>query len=180
MSTELKDCPFCGSKPTMKHIGNDHTKSRAVEVRCSNIECRVARTDKAFRNDHAWLTAVAVEGWNRRPALAASGGNAAPGLTDEQILAIQVQHIPPHGWSTNGIAFARAIEAASAPNAALVAALQGALAVIDDYLAYTHDGDPWKEDARSMGEMDINDADNDGRIESWRAALSAAGQEVGK
>lgn len=70
MSNDLKDCPFCGSKPVMKHIGNDHTKSRAVEVKCSNVECRIARTDKAFRHDHAWLTNVATEGWNRRPALA--------------------------------------------------------------------------------------------------------------
>lgn len=66
------------------------------------------------------------------------------------------------------------IRAAAGPDAALVKALEGALAVIDDYLTYTHDGDPWKEDARAMGEMDINDADNDGRIESWRAALSGA------
>jgi hypothetical protein len=52
----------------MKHIGNDHTKSRAVEVKCSNAYCRVARTDKALRHDHAWLTKVATENWNRRPA----------------------------------------------------------------------------------------------------------------
>lgn len=77
MSNELKDCPFCGSKPLMKHIGNDHTKTRAVEVKCSNAECRIARTDKAFRYDHAWLTNVAIEGWNRR-ALAAPVASAAP------------------------------------------------------------------------------------------------------
>lgn len=39
---------------------------------------------------------------------------AAPAtLSDEQILAIQTQHIPKHGWSTNGIAFARALLAAA-------------------------------------------------------------------
>lgn len=32
------------------------------------------------------------------------------GLTDEKILKIQEAHIPRYGWSTNGIAFARAIE----------------------------------------------------------------------
>lgn len=68
-----------------------------------------------------------------------------------------------------------AIEAAAAPNAALVAALQEALSVIQDYLDYDHDGDPWKEDARIMGEMDINDYARDGRLEKARAALSAIG-----
>ncbi len=71
--------------------------------------------------------------------------------------------------------YARAAIAASAPNAALVEALKGALAVIEDYLEYDHDGDPWKEDARTMGEMDINDYQRDGRLESARAALSSAG-----
>lgn len=66
--SELLPCPFCGSEPVMKHIGNDYTKSRAVEVKCSNAYCRVARTDKALRHDHAWLTNVATENWNRRPA----------------------------------------------------------------------------------------------------------------
>ena len=58
---------------------------------------------------------------------------------------------------------------------ALAAALQGALATIDDYLAYDHNGDPWTEDARTMGEMDINDYESDGRLEKARAALAAAG-----
>ncbi len=34
-------------------------------------------------------------------------------LTDEQILAIQLEHIPERHWSTNGIGFARAIIAAT-------------------------------------------------------------------
>lgn len=71
--------------------------------------------------------------------------------------------------------FARAILAASSPNKELVAALQDALAVIDDYLAYDHNGDPWTEDARTMGEMDINDYQHDGRLDAARAALRAAG-----
>lgn len=61
---------------------------------------------------------------------------------------------------------------AAAPE--LLAALRGALAVIDDYLDYDHDGDPWKEDARTMGEMDINDYRRDGRLESARAAIAKA------
>lgn len=56
----------------------------------------------------------------------------------------------------------------------LVEALKGALAVIDDYIEYEHDGDPWTEDARAMGEMDINDYSRDGRRDSAREALKRA------
>lgn len=59
----------------------------------------------------------------------------------------------------------------------LVAALKDALATIDDYLAYEHNGDPWTEDARAMGEMDIDDYERDGRLERARAALAAAGEQ---
>lgn len=59
---------------------------------------------------------------------------------------------------------------------ALLDALKGAVAVIEDYLAYNHDGDPWKEDARTMGEMDINDYERDGRLEKARAMLAARDQ----
>lgn len=61
---------------------------------------------------------------------------------------------------------------ASAPD--LLAALQTALAVIADYLDYEHNGDPWTEDARAMGEMDIDDYESDGRMESARAAIAKA------
>lgn len=56
----------------------------------------------------------------------------------------------------------------------LLAALQAAVAVIEDYRAYTHDGDPWKEDARTMGEMEIDDYDNDGRLDAARALIAKA------
>lgn len=54
----------------------------------------------------------------------------------------------------------------------LVSALEAALAVIEDYLAYKHDGDPWTEDARTMGEMDINDYAIDGRLEYAKGLLA--------
>lgn len=44
-------------------------------------------------------------------------------------------------------------------------ALQTAVETIQDYLAYEHDGDPWSEDSRAMGEMDINDYAKDGRLD---------------
>lgn len=49
--------------------------------------------------------------------------------------------------------------------------LQSALAIIDDYLAYKHDGDPWAEDARAMGEMEINSYGSDGRLAKARKLL---------
>jgi len=56
-------------------------------------------------------------------------------------------------------------------------ALTGALAVIEDYLDYEHNGDPWTEDARAMGEMDINDYKHDGRLDAARAALAPIAQQ---
>ena len=50
-------------------------------------------------------------------------------------------------------------------NVELLEALKGALATIKDYLAYDHNGDPWTEDARLMGEMDVNDYERDGRLD---------------
>jgi len=44
-------------------------------------------------------------------------------------------------------------------------ALREAVAAIRQYLNYEHDGDPWTEDARAMGEMEINDYGRDGRLE---------------
>lgn len=55
----------------------------------------------------------------------------------------------------------------------LRSALAAAVETIQDYLAYTHDGDPWKEDSRAMGEMDINDYARDGRLEYALSLLKA-------
>lgn len=60
----------------------------------------------------------------------------------------------------------------------LRSALAAAVETIQDYLAYTHDGDPWKEDSRAMGEMDINDYGRDGRLQYALDILaSTANQE---
>lgn len=61
---------------------------------------------------------------------------------------------------------------AAAPE--LYEALEQALAAIKDFLEYEHDGDPWTEDARAMGEMDIHEFLADGRFDSARAALAKA------
>lgn len=61
----------------------------------------------------------------------------------------------------------------------LRSALQAAVDTIQDYLAYAHDGDPWVEDSRVMGEMDINDYGRDGRLDYALSILAAkkAGDE---
>jgi hypothetical protein len=110
----------------------------------------------------------------RRVHFPESAAAPKPSLTDDQIKDLWAKE-SMQKFDSRYLLFARAIEAASGPNAALVEALQGALAVIDDYLAYDHNGDPWTEDARTMGEMDINDYKHDGRLENARAALAAAG-----
>lgn len=40
-----------------------------------------------------------------------------------------------------------------------------------DYSDYEHDGDPWSEDARAMGEMDIDAMRNSGRLAELQKAL---------
>jgi len=61
----LLNCPFCGSEPVVKHIGNEHTKKRSIEIKCS--KCRIKRIDGAIRFSFAWLERIAVEAWNQRP-----------------------------------------------------------------------------------------------------------------
>lgn len=63
---DLKPCPFCGSVPEVKCIGNDHSISRKIKVKCSNKSCRIERTDATKRRGFNWLEGIAEEGWNLR------------------------------------------------------------------------------------------------------------------
>lgn len=66
MADGLAACPICGSEAELLFIGNDHTKSRKVTVKCSEIHCRVQRTDAALKQNHEWVARVAIKGWNKR------------------------------------------------------------------------------------------------------------------
>jgi len=61
---DLLACPFCGADPSVKHIGNNYTKKRAIEIKCH--ACRIQRTDAALRYGFDWLEKVAAENWNQR------------------------------------------------------------------------------------------------------------------
>lgn len=61
---ELLPCPFCGTKPKLSHIGNEHTPKRKVVIRCPN--CRIERTVGAIRHNFAWIEQVIAAHWNAR------------------------------------------------------------------------------------------------------------------
>ncbi len=63
---KLKPCPFCGSEAKMKFIGNDYTKSRTIEVKCSNVNCRAKMKNGAIRFNFDWLEDISIKAWNRR------------------------------------------------------------------------------------------------------------------
>ena len=61
---ELKVCPFCGGIPMLIMIGNNHTKSKKVTIKCE--KCRVERTNAAIYNDFDWLKELSIKHWNMR------------------------------------------------------------------------------------------------------------------
>lgn len=110
---KLLPCPFCGSAPDIKFIGNDSTKSRKVQIRCP--ECRIEHTDAAILHSHDWLLNVATKCWNRRanPTVKESltVGYDRAAFNDDRILQIRDSVKCGDGWDgdTFDLAFARDI-----------------------------------------------------------------------
>lgn len=61
---ELLPCPFCGGEAKKALIGNDYTKKRSVEVKCT--QCFVKRVTAGIRSNHEQLNIWATEAWNKR------------------------------------------------------------------------------------------------------------------
>lgn len=60
---------------------------------------------------------------------------------------------------------------------ALIYSFDELLAAAINYVSYEHDGDPWSEDARSMGEMDLDNLNRLGKIDEYRALLDKCRDE---
>lgn len=70
---ELKPCPFCGGKAERGFVGNDFTKSRKVEIECT--ECHARMVVGAIRNTHEWCDETVTKRWNdRQPPLPPAEG----------------------------------------------------------------------------------------------------------
>jgi len=54
---------------------------------------------------------------------------------------------------------------------ALLCAFDELLAAAIDYVSYEHSGDPWEEDARARGEMDLDELNRSGKIDEYRLLL---------
>lgn len=61
---------------------------------------------------------------------------------------------------------------------ALLCAFDALLKAAAEYVDYEHDGDPWTEDARAMGEMTLNDMKRDGRLRYYRELVTAAMKDM--
>jgi Lar family restriction alleviation protein len=63
---ELLPCPFCGGQPLLTTHGNEYTKNRGTEIKCS--DCIVIRKTYAIKHSLGWTIDTAIEAWNRRVA----------------------------------------------------------------------------------------------------------------
>jgi hypothetical protein len=61
---DIKGCPFCGGTPEIITIGNEFTKKRSVEIKCTS--CYTKQITGAIRNSIDWCTKTAIEKWNKR------------------------------------------------------------------------------------------------------------------
>lgn len=64
---ELLPCPFCGTEPNVKHVGNEYTKSRSLVIKCP--KCRTEMKNSAIRFGFEWLENITAKSWNTRASL---------------------------------------------------------------------------------------------------------------
>ncbi len=62
--TILLSCPFCGGEPKKTFIGNDHTRSRKVEIKCT--KCFTKQVTATLRYGFEQCEEWANEKWNAR------------------------------------------------------------------------------------------------------------------
>lgn len=75
----------------------------------------------------------------------------------------------PDEWTMDE--FTREAEVMALRIKELEAALEVLLNAAIDYVNYKHDGDPYEEDARAMNEMELDDLNNNGTLDSIKALL---------
>ena len=83
----LLPCPFCGTVPEVRRIGNDLTK-RKITIRCP--KCRIERTTGAIHRSMDWLLHVATEEWNARFSKAEIAPTNAATLAEENVILTDV------------------------------------------------------------------------------------------
>jgi len=86
-------CPFCGTVPQIEHVGNNHTKTRKVVVRCPS--CRVQRTDAGIRLSSEELEEIARGNWNQRQPVQQMN---EPRLIDADALLKKISIDRRHWW----------------------------------------------------------------------------------
>lgn len=66
MSEKLLNCPFCGSEAKIKRIGNELSRKREIEIKCTSIKCRTTQRGGVIRFGFDWLEPRMIANWNRR------------------------------------------------------------------------------------------------------------------
>jgi len=67
LDDELSPCPFCGGKAVVSFIGNDRTKSKKVEIKCTgNCRCIMVNASLYNRYSSKKLLNIGIGYWNTR------------------------------------------------------------------------------------------------------------------
>ena len=60
----LKPCPFCGTTPNWHLIGNDHTPSRTILIKCPKCGVEMKMSGRAFGVQP--IATRIIDKWNER------------------------------------------------------------------------------------------------------------------